>query len=96
MVDRVGRALLTAGLAAAACGLLYGLWSVGPSGTDCGSAFIQKARDSVACVAAVEGRTNTAWLLMISGGSVAAGAVVLTREPASAKQAAAPGASDPA
>lgn len=95
MVDRVGRALLTAGLSAAACGLVYGLWSVGPTDTDCGSAFVPKARESVACVAAVEGRTNTAWLLMIAGGSVAAGAVVLTREPVPVKQVAGPGASEP-
>lgn len=80
MVERVSRALLTAGLSAAGCGLLYGLWTVGPTDTDCGSAFFPKARDNAVCVAAAEGRTNTAWLLAIAGGSVAAGAVVLVRQ----------------
>jgi len=94
MLERVSRAVLTAGLSAAGCGLLYGLWTVGPADTDCGSAFFPRAQDNIACATAQAGRTNTAWLLIGLGGPVAAGAVVLTRESAPAKPSVEPAAPD--
>jgi hypothetical protein len=80
MLERLSRALLTVGLSTAAIGLLYGMWSVGPSNVDCGSAFVPHAEDNTSCALALAGRTNTAWLLVGLGGPLAAGAVVLARQ----------------
>lgn len=79
MLERVARAVTTTGLIAAGCGLVYGMWPVGPDSDDCGSAFFPKTETAV-CDLAMTDRTNVAWLLAIAGGSVAVGALTLTRE----------------
>jgi hypothetical protein len=79
VLERVARAVTTTGLIAAGCGLVYGMWPVGPDSDDCGSAFFPKTEAAV-CDLAMTDRTNVAWLLTIAGGSVAVGALTLTRE----------------
>lgn len=80
VMSQAGAGVVAAGLTLAAGGVVFGSWSVG---ADCGSAFGPKDQDSsssrLVCSAALEGRGNTAWTLVIAGVAVTVGGVSARR-----------------